>query len=638
MKRWDVCGSFKSCHSAECGNWSWNASSNEKESSVSIRRHRLTTTFFFILFAFGMLAASVPAMANPLNDSLKGQAQEKLVNMGVADVQVDLNIQIPMTKAENPVGYDRNLWATAIYHKSPIAGTTSIKRPTILLVTAYRRELMGLMSLLAFVPDDYNIVMVDMRGTGSGEGVWGSLDPTEHYDVAYVIDKWIPSQPWSDGKVGMVGGSYMAILQYPAAGLVEQVDGVPTHLKVIMPMSALSVVYKDIVMHGGNFEMEFMAVWITITDLLTIFPPALMLGGVAENGINITDIQKSVDIWGQHFNQLAVPIGWIMDPSHETKGRWYEEKSPMIYWPQKPAGGWNLNGSYDRVGLGVIPKNLPVFTATGWFDIFTRGSFLNYEYGLKNHSASNKSMIVGPWYHVDAAMMYPGVTGLGLAGKNGLLTWDIARRWMDWKIKGKNDPFMQQFPVLLYVLGEEKWRGEKSWPLAPSRLTEKTYYLSKAKPSLIFGDWFGVANLANNYKLVPSVTTTDYNNVTLFGKTPKTNPVLYHNPAALNGVMSRSAQRWFGFSPLTMITQMSKYVLNIKDESLIPWEDERNDETGVLTFTTEPLTSDLEISGPLKLTFWAKTKFTAPAIQAAVNQFLAQIRLSLISGPTIICS
>lgn len=59
---------------------------------------------------------------------------------------------------------------------------------------------MGIMRLLAFVPKGYNVVMVDMRGTGSAEGVWSSLDPVEQYDVAHVIDNWIPSQPWSNGR------------------------------------------------------------------------------------------------------------------------------------------------------------------------------------------------------------------------------------------------------------------------------------------------------------------------------------------------------------------------------------------------------------------------------------------------------
>ena len=229
--------------------------------------------------------------------------------MGVADVKVDFNIAIPMTKAENPVGYNCNIYASAFYHTSPYNGTGSIKRPTIFLATGYHRDLIGLMfAVIAFVPHDYNVVVLDMRGTGSGEGVWDPLSPIEQYDVAYMIDKWIPAQPWSDGTVGMVGGSYMGIIQYLAAGLVEQVNGTPTHLKAIAPISAYNDVWKDIVWHGGNFDLEFMAIWILMTDFISILPPDLIVGGVAEPNFNKTDFMNALSIWAQHFKQLTVPL------------------------------------------------------------------------------------------------------------------------------------------------------------------------------------------------------------------------------------------------------------------------------------------------------------------------------------------
>jgi predicted acyl esterase len=629
MKHWEVMGSAKTHHSVKRRSRS-NANLPEKANSFNVWGHSFKATLLFFLLVFGIIVTAGSAKAAIWDDSLKTQAQEALVKLGVDDVKIDFNIAIPMTKAENPVGYDCNIYASAFYHTSPYNGMSSAKRPTILVATGYHRDIIGLLfAVLSFVPKDYNVVVMDMRGTGSGEGVWSPLDPIEQYDVAYLIDKWIPAQPWSDGTVGMVGGSYMGIIQYLAAGLVEQVNGTPTHLKAIAPISSYNDVFKDIVMHGGNFDLEFMAIWIVLTDMISVLPPDLILGGVAEPDFNMTDFMNGLSIWGQHFDQLGVPIGWISDPTMETRNPWFDKRSPMLYWPDKPAGGWNLGADMPAaVGGNILPKNLPVFNATGWFDIFERGDLLQYEYGLKNTAASNKSMIVGPWYHIDAAFMMTGVNGMGLVGKNGngLFSWDILVRWMDWRMKGKNDPFLQQFPVLLYVLGEEKWRAEKTWPLDSSRLAAKTYYLSKAAPSLIFGDWFGVANIVNNYKLVSSVATTDYNNVFLGIKTPKPNPVLYHSPEALHGVPSRSAQRWLGFSPLTMVTQISKYTLGIDLDSQVPWEDERNDDTGVLTFTTEPLDSDMEISGPLKLTFWAKTKFTNPLSQAGLDLFIAQIK------------
>lgn len=586
--------------------------------------------YALVVFAVGQPVGSVAA--EELSDTVGTELSNALSALGLDNLAIDLNVRIPMTEEENPVGYDCDLWATVIRHTSVDEETGLVQRPTLLLATAYRREIMGPMRLLAFLQHGYNIMMADMRGTGSGEGVWGALDPIEQYDVAYLIDHWIPGQSWSNGKVGMMGGSYEGIIQYLASGLVEQEyspekgEMVPKHLKAITPLSAFSDTYRDIVMHGGNFDMEFMSIWIVLTDLLSVFPPDLMLGYCTESGINLADIQAAADIWQTHIDQLGVPIEWIMDPDHELKTEWYELKSPMLYWPQKPAGGWSFGADIPaEVGGNTIPKNLPVFTATGWFDIFTRGALDNYHYGLAEHSSADKAMIVGPWYHIDAAMTVPGVPGLGLIGEEGLLTWEVLVRWFDWKIKGKDDPFMEEFPVALYVMGEDRWRAEKSWPLPESRLEDKTYYLSKKKASLILGDLFSLSNQTNNYQLVSEPANSDYYDSFLWFKWPKTDPVLDHDPSNLHGLTSRSAQRWLGFSPLTIVTQTLKYELGISSDDLIFWEDEREDENGVLTFTTPALTEDIEISGPLKLTFWASTEFTDELTQVKIDALLDTI-------------
>ncbi len=561
--------------------------------------------------------------AGPLTDSAKGALQDQITDLGLSNLALDFNIQIPITG--NPAGPDTNLWATAVYHND------SVKRPTILVATAYRREIMLPAYLLSYLMNDYNVVSVDMRGTGSSEGVWGAMNPIEQFDIVHIVDGWIPDQPWSDGKVGMVGGSYMAIVQYLVAGLVEQEFNEatgriePKHLKALAALSTLSDTYREIAMHGGNFELEFMSVWIAATDFLSILPPDLLLGGHSGNGINMADIEYAADIWKDHVNNLAVPVNWILDPSNMVKNAWYEDKSPYIYWPQKPDGGWGFGPEYPAsTGRATIPATIPVFNTGGWFDIFTRGTLNNYQYGLAGHNDSDKALIVGPWYHIDASMLCPGLNGIGLGGK-GILNNDLLVRWFDWKIKGKKDPFMEKFPVALYIMGEEKWRMEKDWPLPESRLNKKTYYLSKAKPSNIFGDWFSALNRINNFKLVETVRDSDYYNRFLWFKFSKTDPVLRHDPPVFHGISSRSAQRWFGFSPLSLVSQLSKYTFNHDIDHLMPWEDERLDELGVLTFTTEPLAKDTEISGPLKLTFWAKTKFNRPLAQALVDESLDSI-------------
>lgn len=88
----------------------------------------------------------------------------------------------------------------------------------------------------------------------------------------------------------------------------------------------------------------------------------------------------------------------------------------------------------------------------------------------------------------------------------------------------------------------------------------------------------------------------------------RSNPVLIHNPDEIHGFASRSMSRWLLGVP-TLAFQGLKYMGGINLDPYLPFEDERSDEVGVLTFTTEPFQKDFEVCGPLSLQFWANTSF-----------------------------
>lgn len=513
-----------------------------------------------------------------------------------AVVQFNLRIKIPKIADNTPV----DLWGTLIKH----AGDEPL--PTILVATCYRREFLVTLAATLF-PRGYNILSIDLRGTGSAEDLWYSLESEEHLDTAFVVDEWIPKHPWSDGKVGMIGPSYMAIIQLMAAGNIKVDDeGNPVHLKALFPLVPTSDVYKDIVMHGGNLDLAFIPLWLLGTDLLAMLPSTLWLGG--ENaGMDgswedpDTDIIKEAGKnWMNSVKSVQFNVSWFTNPENITDGEFFDEKSPMIYWPNKNPNGHNSIGQ-DK----TIPVNLPVFMTGGWFDIFTNGTLKYYQYGLSEHDDKDKALIMGPWYHIGGSM------GLGVEGLMPT-TNAIPARWFDWKIKGIEDPFMVDYPVILYVMGEKKWRAEKSWPLPESRLEKKSYSLSKKKALYNWKDWFSYYNFKNNYRLVEKTTSSDFK---------RDDPVLVHKPMSLHGLISRSTSRWLIGVP-SLITQVSRYLFgyNIDHTSLV--EDERLDEVGVLTFTTEKLKEDLEIVGPMTLTFWARTKFDEPVPDSWLYQFL----------------
>ena len=573
---------------------------------------------FFAGFVFAFLIPAVLS-AEMLDSQAETTIRNKLDSLSISDVAIDLNVRItiPDNTAAGIDGVD--LFATVIRPKSACQPLycegRPYGRPTIVIATPYRREIMAML-YVALLNYDYNILALDIRGSGSSDGNWVSFAPPEHYDLGYVIDHFIPEQSWSDKRMGMIGPSYMAIGQLLAAGQIQSDNGVPRHLEALFPILPMSDVYRDIVMHGGNLDLEFIPLWLGMVDILGALPPLLYLGESDIFSPSLEDVQQATDMWEDHINNIPVTINWILDKDNVDKNDFYDSKSTMLYWPEKPAGGWQLGPEYpENLGETVIPENLPVFMIGGWFDIFTRGTINTWEYGLKNHSNSNKSMIVGPWYHLDGSM------GMGM---KGLLNCDIAARWFDWKIKEISDPFMVEYPVLLYILGEEKWRAEKSWPLPAARTETKNLYLSKKKAPYSLLDWFSTRNYSNNYAMVDAPQKEDYYNSYWFFKTfytSKTDPVLEHDPQELHGLTSRSSTRWLMGLP-ALVSQLSKFAFNVDMDALMPWEDERSDEVGVLTFTTDELKADLEVLGPLKLTFWARTEFDDPLAQSKVDELL----------------
>src|SRR5215831_3732804 len=95
-----------------------------------------------------------------------------------------------------------------------------------------------------WVPHGYAIVRVDSRGAGWSPGFMDPGSPRETQDLYHCIE-WAGTQPWSNGKVGMLGISYYASNQWRVAGLN------PLHLAAIIPWEGQNDRYRDSGYHGG---------------------------------------------------------------------------------------------------------------------------------------------------------------------------------------------------------------------------------------------------------------------------------------------------------------------------------------------------------------------------------------------------
>ena len=105
----------------------------------------------------------------------------------------------------------------------------------------------------------YAVINLDTRGGGHSDGRGDLLSDQEADDIAEVI-AWAAAQPWSNGKVGMLGVSYLALSQYKVAGLN------PPALKAICPWEGFTDAYRDFFTPGGIVEDGFARIWLFSTN------------------------------------------------------------------------------------------------------------------------------------------------------------------------------------------------------------------------------------------------------------------------------------------------------------------------------------------------------------------------------------
>jgi predicted acyl esterase len=100
----------------------------------------------------------------------------------------------------------------------------------------------------------YAVVNADVRGAGTSEGLGALMSDQEAQDI-YGIIEWAGRQPWSNGNVGMLGVSYLAMSQFKAAALR------PPSLKAICPWEGMTDAYRDLFTPGGIVEQGFSRIW-----------------------------------------------------------------------------------------------------------------------------------------------------------------------------------------------------------------------------------------------------------------------------------------------------------------------------------------------------------------------------------------
>jgi hypothetical protein len=320
--------------------------------------------------------------------------------------------------------------------------------PTLLVRTPYGKGSDLSSTYRPFVEHGYAVVIEDVRGRHDSEGQFDPLhqEGNDGYDTL----NWIAEQPWSNGRAGMLGGSYLGIVQRKAAQTNNP------HLKAIFPVVSGGDDYRDrFYSAGGAMKLGHRLLWMAENLRAPDFALPDFSKYIWHLPLRTSDRSatgETVDFWQAALNHPAYDSFW-------------KSTSTMEH--------------LDRV-------NVPVFTSGGWYDNFVESDLAMFQ-SLAKRSAFNRIMI-GPWPH-NMSVPFKNAD-FGPQSRITLRTYQLA--WFDTWLKTP-DAGREGIPAVcrprlrIFVMGANVWRDEEEWPLARTRWT--TYYLSsKGHANGSYGD------------------------------------------------------------------------------------------------------------------------------------------------------
>lgn len=286
-----------------------------------------------------------------------------------------------------------------------------------------------------WVPHGYVVITVDARGTGMSPGYLDPLSPRETQDYYDAIE-WAGVQPWSSGKVGLIGISYFAMKQWQVAALR------PPHLAAMVPWEGNSDFYREWSHHGGILADSFLTAWWPRQVLPNQHGNAQTHHRDRDTDQRTTGPALSPDLLAgnraTHHEDIA---------AHPFDDAWFRQRSPdlsRIDVPLLSAGNWGGIGLHLRGNI------------VGWEQAASHQKWLSLHIGTHFES-----------FYLPAYI-------------------EIQRRFLDKYLKEADNGWEREPRVRLEVRradGTATTRMESEWPLARTLWTR--LYLDAAARLLV---------------------------------------------------------------------------------------------------------------------------------------------------------
>ncbi len=475
--------------------------------------------------------------------------------------------------------------ATEVYLPDGQAGPF----PTILQRTPYNRfppaavgSTCSSPTFQAWAARGYAALNQDVRGRYRSQGTMNALQQ-EAQDGWDAIE-WAAAQPWSTGKVGTLGGSYVGLTQWQPAKLA------PPHLAAIAPAITASDYHDHWTYVNGVFDLYFGQTWMIVT-----FAGEQLERNLEAMGATPADVQAQATAWQQAENAKiftqsfpTLPLTAFPDFGLSAPGATHE-LAPYYY-------DWLAHPTYDAfwAKLDVEPHyqdvEVPALNSGGWYDIFQVGTVRNFQYmraeaGTPEARAGTKLVM----------------NCCGHAGTSGLFQWGPARtdpnltvRFFERYLKGVRNGYEDEPAVQMDVL------------VPPDTGTAGTSFLLTADafplPGTQYVDLFltsgGHANTRNgDGELVGAAGGRANGNPDRFTYDPADPvPTVGGNMCCNTALLPAAAQ----------------------DQSTVELRDD------VLVYTSAPLDRDLAVIGPVQVKLWARssardTDFTAKLVDVHLD-------------------
>ena len=302
-------------------------------------------------------------------------------------------------------------------------------QPAALLFNIYTDLAASLYAAKQAAAHGYVGVVADARGKRLSPD---EIVPYEHEvtDTYSVID-WISKQPWSDGQVGMFGGSYNGFAQWAATKRLHPA------LKTIVPMVAavpgLGLPMWNNVFTNANYAWTFF---------------------VTNNKFLDDEVYRDAERWG------AMEDGWY------SSGRPYREIDRIDGTPNPLLQRWLTHPSYDEYWQSMVPYgaefsriNIPVLSITGYFDDGQISALHYLTQHCKYNGSADHYLIIGPYDHWGAqGRPAPVVRGYVIDPVARINTQEIAFQWLDYVLRGGEKPELVQDKINFQVMGTDAWR------------------------------------------------------------------------------------------------------------------------------------------------------------------------------------